>query len=116
MELVPARYERHIFVCINEKWQNDANASGYLELIDDCCAKRIETDAQGVRQCIPEQILKRLREHVNSKGLMHKYNITKTKCLGHCKEGPTIAVYPEGFIFRKVSMDDTDKIIKEFLQ
>ncbi len=97
MELVPARYERHIFVCINEKLNNG-------ELIEDCCAKRGS-----------EQILKKLREHVNSNGLMHKYNITKTKCLGHCAFGPTIAIYPEGFIFRKVSMDDTDKIIKEFL-
>ncbi len=102
MELVPAKYERHIFVCINDKWKIDEQ--GESVLVEDCCAKRGS-----------EQILKRLREHVNSKGLMHKYNITKTKCLGHCKEGPTIAVYPEGFIFKKVSLEDTDKIIKEFL-
>ena len=92
MELVNVRYKRHIFVCINDKEQGE------------CCAKKDS-----------EKILKILREHVNENGLMGIYNITKTKCLGHCNEGPTIAVYPEGLIFKKVTLEDTEKIIREFL-
>ncbi len=92
MELVNAKYKKHIFVCINDKEQGE------------CCAKKNS-----------EQILKILREHINQNGLIGIYNITKTKCLGHCNEGPTIAVYPEGYIFKKVSIEDTKKIIKEFL-
>ncbi len=92
MELVPAKYKRHIFVCVNDREEGDA------------CAKRDS-----------EKIVDALRNHVNSKGLFHKYNISKSKCLGHCAHGPTIAVYPEGFIFRKVTLEDTQKIINEFL-
>ena len=92
MELVNAKYKRHIFVCINDREEGDS------------CAKKDS-----------EKILKILREHVNQNGLMSLYNITKTKCLGHCSEGPTIAIYPEGLIFKKVSIDDAKKIINEFL-
>ena len=92
MELVDAKYKRHIFVCINDKEEGE------------CCAKKNS-----------EKILRILRDHVNQNGLMGVYNITKTKCLGHCNEGPTIAIYPEGYIFKKVSLEDTEKIIKEFL-
>ena len=93
MELVPAKYERHIFVCVNER--EDGN----------CCAKRGSNE-----------ILKALRDHINSKGLFHRYNVSKSLCLGHCDFGPTIAVYPDGYIFRRVTMEDTKKIIEEFLK
>ena len=93
MELVPVKYQRHIFVCVNER--EDGN----------CCAKR-NSDA----------ILKTLRDHVNKHNLFHKYNISKSKCLGHCDFGPTIAVYPDGYIFRRVTLDDTKKPIEEFLK
>ena len=93
MELVPAKYERHIFVCVNERDEGDN------------CADRGS-----------EKILLALRKHINDMGLFHKYNVSKSKCLGHCAFGPTIAVYPDGFIFRKVTMDDTKKIIEEFLK
>ncbi len=93
MELVQAKYERHIFVCVNERSEGD------------CCAGRDS-----------EMILNMLRDHVNRNGLFHKYNITKSKCLGHCAYGPTIAVYPDGLIFRRVTLDDTKKIIDEFLK
>ena len=92
MELVPVKYERHIFVCVNDREEGD------------CCAKRNS-----------HEILKTLRDHINKNGLFHKYNVSKSKCLGHCAFGPTIAVYPDGFIFRRVTMDDTKKIIEEFL-
>lgn len=93
MELIDKKYKRHIFVCINDK-ENE-----------ECCAKRNSNE-----------ILRILREHVNKNGLMGLYNITKTKCLGHCLEGPTIAIYPDGLFFKKVSIDDTKKIIEEFLK
>ena len=92
MELVPTKYERHIFICVNDRDEGD------------CCAKKGAED-----------IVKALRDYVNKNGLFNKYNITRSKCLGHCAHGPTIAIYPEGFIFRKVSIDDTKKIIEKFL-
>ncbi len=93
MELIPKKYKRHIFVCINDKEEGD------------CCAKRDS-----------EKILKILREHINQNSLMSTYNVTKTKCLGHCLEGPTIAIYPEGLFFKKVTVEDAKNIIGEFLK
>ena len=73
MELVNAKYARHIFVCVNER-----------ENKEDCSNKN------------SAEILRILREHINKNSLVAKYNITKTKCLGHCADGPTIAIYPDG--------------------
>ncbi|MBI4140638.1 (2Fe-2S) ferredoxin domain-containing protein [Candidatus Woesearchaeota archaeon] len=92
MEQINKKYKHHIFVCINERDSGD------------CCAKRNSTE-----------ILRILREHINNNGLVHEFNVTKTKCLGHCAEGPTIVIYPEGVFFKKVCVDDTKKIIDEFL-
>jgi len=92
METLPVHYKRHIFVCVNSRDSGE------------CC-----------KQKDSEQILLKLREHVNSKGLFHAYNVSKSLCLGHCSNGPTIAIYPEGRILRKVSLKDVDEIIKEYL-
>ena len=92
MEIVDKKYKRHIFVCINERE------------VGDCCAEKNS-----------QEILRLLREHINNNGLVGVFNVTKTKCLGHCAEGPTIAVYPEGLIFKKVAVEDTKKIIDDFL-
>ena len=92
MEQLGKKYKRHIFVCINSRETGD------------CCAK------SGA-----EEILRLLREHINNNGLAGQYNVTKTKCLGHCAEGPTIAIYPEGVFFKKVCVADVQKIIDEFL-
>lgn len=92
MEEIPQKYERHIFVCINEREEGD------------CCGKRGSME-----------ILYALREHINQNGFVGRYNVTKTKCLGHCAFGPTIAIYPDGKIFCKVDMKDVNKIIEEYL-
>ena len=92
MELVPVKYERHIFICVNEREEGD------------CCAGRGSND-----------ILMALRNHINRNGLVNRFNVSKSKCLGHCAFGPTIAIYPDGLIFRRVSMDDTKQIIEKFL-
>ncbi|MBI2108522.1 (2Fe-2S) ferredoxin domain-containing protein [Candidatus Woesearchaeota archaeon] len=93
METIPIKYKRHVFVCLNKR---DAPR-------ESCSAKD------------SEKILTELRQHVNSNGLTGTYNITKTLCLGHCNEGPTIAIYPDGKILRKVSMADVPRIIEEYL-
>ena len=93
MEEIDVRYKRHIFVCLNKKDEGE------------CCSNKDS-----------EEILLKLRKHVNENGLMHIYNVSKSLCLGHCLNGPTIAIYPDGKILRKVSLNDVDKIIKEYLQ
>lgn len=93
MRLAPHRYQRHVFVCVNEK-----------DFGKHCCGRNGSWD-----------ILKALRDHVNKNGLMARYNITKSLCQGHCLEGPAITIYPDGKTFTSVSMDDVPSIIEEFL-
>jgi len=92
MERLDLKYKRHVFVCINERDEGES------------CGKKEGHD-----------ILRILREHVNSNGLVGVFNITKTKCLGHCNFGPTLAIYPEGIIYRKVTLEDTKEIIEKYL-
>ena len=93
MEQLPIKYKRHIFVCVNDR------ADG-----SECCSQKDS-----------EKILLKLRDHINKNGLTGIYNVSKSLCLGHCLNGPTIAVYPDGKILRKVSIDDVPKIINEYL-
>ena len=92
MEESPKKYERHVFVCINER--------------------------VGKQACGPdggEAILQELRQHINQSGLVHKYNVSKVKCLGHCLEGPAIAIYPEGKILVKIKPEDITEIKQKYL-
>ncbi len=93
MQLSPRHYKRHLFVCVNEK-----------DFGKECCGKKDS-----------KEILQSLRDHVNQNGLTGTYNITKSLCLGHCLEGPTVAVYPEGKILTHVKKEDVKKIVDEFL-
>ncbi|MAG52841.1 MAG: ferredoxin [Nanoarchaeota archaeon] len=92
MEEISVKYKRHIFVCVRERKDSE------------CCSEKNS-----------EEIFLKLRNHVNENGLMHTFNVSKSLCLGHCNEGPTIAIYPDGKILRKVSLEDIDKIIEEYL-
>jgi len=92
MEEIEAKYKCHIFVCVNDREQGP------------CCAKRDS-----------EQVFMTLRNHINQNSLMGKYNVSRSKCLGHCNDGPTLAIYPDGKIFRKVALSDTKQIIEKFL-
>jgi len=92
MELIPHTYQCHIFVCVNEREQGE------------CCGT---TDAV--------QIVQQLRHHINTNRLFDRYNVTKSRCLGHCQEGPVIAIYPQGHIFKKVTLADVKSIIEHFL-
>lgn len=91
MNLIPISYKRHIFVCVNERQ-------------GDCCAGKGSME-----------ILMLLRDYINKNGLVSKYNVTKTKCLGHCEDGPTIAIYPDGNIYTHVTKEDVNEIIEKFL-
>jgi (2Fe-2S) ferredoxin len=92
MERLQTKYTKHIFVCVKERET------------EECCSKNNS-----------EEIFLKLREHINKNSLMHSFNVSKSLCLGHCLEGPTIVIYPDKIFLRKVSIDDVDGIIKEHL-
>ena len=94
MELVPKIYKCHIFVCVNEREEGE------------CCGRKNDSS----------KIIEQLQEHINKNGLSNKYCASKSKCFGHCAEGPIIAIYPQGHIFKKVTVADTQEIIGRYLQ
>lgn len=44
-----------------------------------------------------------------------KARVNNAGCMDRCKEGPVIAIYPEGVWYSYVDKDDIDEIIDEHL-
>ncbi|MBL8019494.1 MAG: NAD(P)H-dependent oxidoreductase subunit E [Leptospirales bacterium] len=56
-----------------------------------------------------------LRHGLKARGLLKEIAVTRTSCMGHCGEGPTMAVYPDGIWYRGVVASDAEDIIEEHL-
>ena len=86
----PLYYERHIFVCTNERPEGHprgcCEAGGATKLRNYMKARAKEMGLKGVR--------------VNNSG-----------CLDRCELGPTLVIYPEGVWYGYRSTDDIDEIL-----
>jgi (2Fe-2S) ferredoxin len=88
-------YQHHVFFCVNQRQNGEqcCNGAGAQELRD--YAK------------------KRVKElGLSGSG---KARINNAGCMDRCKEGPVIAVYPQGVWYSYVDKDDIDEIINEHL-
>lgn len=88
-------YKNHIFFCTNQK------APG-----KPCCA-----DGEANAMC------EYTKEKLQALDLWGpgKVRVSSSGCLGRCKQGPNILVYPEGVWYRYTSKDDIDAIITSHL-
>jgi (2Fe-2S) ferredoxin len=86
-------YERHVFVCINER--EPTNPKG-------CCA------AKGA-----EEVLARLKQLAAEAGLRGRMRINAAGCLDQCARGVTVVVYPEGVWYGGVRLDDVEELFRE---
>ena len=86
-----AYYERHIFVCVNER--DPDNPRG-------CCKHKGS-----------EQVRARLKSELALRGLKGKVRANKAGCLDRCEHGVTVVVYPEQVWYGGVTVDDVDEII-----
>lgn len=90
-----AFYQKHVFVCSNQKAPGKtccANAGG--EPFFDYMKKRLkQLDLHGVG----------------------KIRMTQSGCLGRCKRGPCLVIYPEAVWYTYTSQDDLDEIIQTHL-
>ena len=94
-ELKKPYYEKHVFICMNER--DDGRP---------CCADQGAAAAQ-------KHAKRRIKEmNLNGQG---KIRINKSGCLDRCEEGPVMVVYPEGVWYTYVDTDDIDEIIDEHL-
>ena len=88
-------YNKHVFVCSNQK------APGKI-----CCAN---TGGEPFFDYMKTR-LKTLDLHGAG-----KIRMSQSGCLGRCKRGPCLVIYPEGVWYRYASQDDLDDIIQTHL-
>ncbi len=86
-------YQQHIFLCINARDNNR-----------DCCAKR------GSKHLLDylKTKLKLLDEKKEK-----KIRVSSAGCLGRCKLGPVLVIYPEGIWYHCQTQEDIDEIIEK---
>lgn len=88
-------YSQHIFLCTNQKPEGKT-----------CCA-----NSGG--EFFFDYFKKKLRELDQRK--TDNIRISKSGCLGRCKLGPCLVIYPEGIWFSYSSFADIDEIINSFI-
>ncbi|MDP6593035.1 MAG: (2Fe-2S) ferredoxin domain-containing protein [Candidatus Marinimicrobia bacterium] len=87
------KYDRHIFVCINDRPEDSPK---------ECCAAKGGKD-------IRFEFVKLISQH----GLKGKVRSNKSGCLDACELGPIVVVYPEGFWYTGVSLEDVPEIFEK---
>ena len=85
-------FQKHIFVCTNERSPNRSKKS--------CGEKGFSIRAELVEEC-------------RRRGLSNKVRINKSGCLGVCQFGPAIVIYPAAIWYKCVSKEDVAEIVKD---
>ena len=90
-----ASFEKHIFVCANQR--PDGHPRG-------CCDPSGNADLQ--RAFKTRLALSNIKVSVRA---------NKAGCLDQCEHGPTVVVYPEGVWYGNVELADVDEIVESHI-
>ena len=90
-----SRFEKHIFICTNERSPDDPKG---------CCAAKHS-----------HAVAAKFKEELHQRGLKGKMRANKAGCLDLCEEGPAVVVYPEGIWYKRVTVADVPEIIEAHL-
>ena len=90
-----ARFERHLFICTNQRDAEDPRG---------CC----NPDGSAA-------LHQRFKQRVAELGLKGKVRVNSAGCLDQCALGPSVVVYPEGVWYGRVTLDDVDEIVESHL-
>lgn len=90
-----AYYQKHVFFCNNQR--DDGRR---------CCANHNALELRNyMKQCLKDLSMSGYGKHrVNLAG-----------CMGRCKQGPVMVVYPEGTWYSYKTIQDIDEIIQSHL-
>ncbi len=88
-----SRYQRHVFVCINER------PAGHPK---GCC---LEKGSAAIRDTLKAEVQKR--------GLAGIVRINSSGCLDACAFGPSMVIYPEGIWYGGVKKEDVQEIVEQ---
>ncbi len=86
------KYQKHIFVCTNEREKDHPRGS-----------------------CQGESLQKKLKKSLAEHGVHAVVRANKAGCLDQCEHGPTIVVYPEAVWYGHVSEDDINQIVTDHI-
>jgi (2Fe-2S) ferredoxin len=88
-------YKQQVFFCVNQREEGRA-----------CCADK---NAEILCEYAKKQIKKQGLAGVG------KIRINRAGCLGRCKEGPVLVIYPDGVWYTYANEQDIDEIIEQHL-
>jgi len=90
-----AKFQRHIFVCTNER-KDDKRG--------DCASKG------------SHDVIDAFKKKLHDAGLKRVVRPNKAGCLDQCDRGCAVVVYPEQVWYGGVTVDDVDEIIRSHIQ
>jgi (2Fe-2S) ferredoxin len=88
-----SRYQRHIFVCVNERPEGHPKG---------CCLRKGSAEFRDY-----------LKAEVNKRGLSKSVRVNNAGCLDACEHGIAMVVYPEGIWYGGVTRDDIPEIVEK---
>jgi (2Fe-2S) ferredoxin len=89
------RFERHVFVCCNEREPGHPRG---------CCSAR---NSVAIREA--------LKAAIKQRGLAGRVRANQSGCLDQCEHGVTIVVYPDAVWYGFVKLEDVDEIVEKHL-
>jgi (2Fe-2S) ferredoxin len=90
-----SRFQKHIFVCTNERAKE--NPKG-------CCYYKDGTD-----------IREKFKEEIKALGISSIVRTNNSGCLDACEFGATVVIYPEAIWYGGVTEDDVHEIVTEHI-
>lgn len=88
-------YNKHIFICTNERPAGSRISCG---------------ERNGL------ELVAAFKKLVKDRGLSTEIRAQRTGCLEACEAGPSMVVYPEGVFYGHVQLTDIEEIVTEHLQ
>ncbi len=90
-----AKFQRHVFICTNERTADDPRG---------CCLARGGADVAAA-----------FKSKLYERGFKRIVRANKAGCLDQCAQGVTVVVYPDAVWYGHVSLDDVDEIIESHI-
>ncbi len=87
-----SRYERHVFVCINERPPGHPKG---------CCHDKGSAEIRDL-----------LKAELSRRGLSGAVRANNSGCLDACAHGPSMVIYPDGIWYGKVKKEDVPEIVE----
>jgi (2Fe-2S) ferredoxin len=89
------KFQRHIFVCTNERSPEDPRG---------CCLAKGSLKIHAL-----------FKEELKKAGLEGKVRANKAGCLDQCAKGPSVVIYPEGVWYTVQTENDVKEIVQKHI-